>query len=602
MKTCRVLLAALFGLAASSAFAAPLSEKQQAAIHDEVLSRAKGFVAAIERADFNAAWSYIAEVPEFQWADADGRAYGFADTRKSWQESMGQCRSMKYPVLQESVLVLAPDAAVYVANCTGELTLKDGTLLTRGNFTFSSLWKHVGGAWKIVFCHESSLPAETVKAAVAPANAPAGTTAAVLRMLDEYFAAVNARDPAKFLGFFVGTEDLTVFEDNDLRLSRKDFVAFVDGFFKDVSQIQATWERRTVNELAPNVAIVTGTFKVDAKDTKGAPMAFRNAFTYVLVKQGERWLMKHVHESSLPKESAPTATAPSQAALEAAIREADAAWEKAVEAKSIDQTLAFYDAEAVTAGPAMFPARGLPAFRENWLKLFARPDFALTWKSDKVAVSESATVAYSTGTWSMSGPSENGPYLAVWRKQADGQWKVLIDAAWRAVPMAAAGDKTAQVTANTEIVEPPKPPRRVVTGVNAAGKSVVVSDGPVPPEGASASKGGNGADLWLLDHVPADLADSHDPIAGYKKRQWPPTGGVIARVATWPPGFAVQKHQSATIDFVFIISGSLELLLEEGSVTLGPGDSVVQRGTKHGWRVVGDQPCTLAAVLLAATK
>jgi len=72
-----------------------------------------------------------------------------------------------------------------------------------------------------------------------------------------------------------------------------------------VSQIEATWEQRTVNELAPNVAVVTGTFKVDAKDTKGAPMVFRNAFTFVLVKQGERWLVKHVHESSLPAAPAP---------------------------------------------------------------------------------------------------------------------------------------------------------------------------------------------------------------------------------------------------------------------------------------------------------
>ena len=192
-----------------------------------------------------------------------------------------------------------------------------------------------------------------------------------------------------------------------------------------------------------------------------------------------------------------------KSSVETAIREADAAWARAVADKSIERTLAFYDSEAATAGSAMFPARGLPAFRDNWAKLFARPDFALTWKADNVVVSESATVAYSAGTWSMPGPNENGPYLALWRKQPDGQWKVLIDAAWRAAPLAAARDKTAVVTANTDIVEPPKTPRRVVTGVNAVGKSVVVSDGPVPPEGASAAKGTIGADLWLLDHVPA---------------------------------------------------------------------------------------------------
>lgn len=117
---------------------------------------------------------------------------------------------------------------------------------------------------------------------------------------------------------------------------------------------------------------------------------------------------------------------------EAAIRQADEAWVKAIEAKSVDLTAAVYDHEAVTAGSAMFPARGIAAFRENWATLFSQPDFNLTWKTDTIVVIESGTIAYATGTWSQLGPTGNvtGPYLAVWRKQPDGQWKVLIDAAW----------------------------------------------------------------------------------------------------------------------------------------------------------------------------
>lgn len=123
--------------------------------------------------------------------------------------------------------------------------------------------------------------------------------AEIFATLDAYFAAVNARDPQKFLTFFIQSEDLTVIEDKDLRLSRKAFVEFVDGFFKDVSEIQATWETREVHPLSPSSAVVTGIFRVKAKDAKGAPMAFRSAFTFVLVKQGTVWRVKHVHESSL---------------------------------------------------------------------------------------------------------------------------------------------------------------------------------------------------------------------------------------------------------------------------------------------------------------
>jgi len=132
----------------------------------------------------------------------------------------------------------------------------------------------------------------------APAPQPTQQTA-ILGMLDDYFAAVNARDPSRFLRFFVETEDLTVIEDKDQRLSRKAFVEFLDGFFKDVTEVRATWEKREVFLLTPGAATVVGTFRVAAKDTKGAPMAFRNAFTFVLVRRDGRWLVKHVHESSL---------------------------------------------------------------------------------------------------------------------------------------------------------------------------------------------------------------------------------------------------------------------------------------------------------------
>jgi ketosteroid isomerase-like protein len=115
---------------------------------------------------------------------------------------------------------------------------------------------------------------------------------------------------------------------------------------------------------------------------------------------------------------------------EAAVRQADEPWVKAIASKSVEQTVALYDAEASTAGSAMPPARGLAGIRAMWAKLFAKPNFFLTWKTDKVVVTESGTMASSTGSWRGAKPNETGPFLAVWRKQRDGAWKVLIDAAW----------------------------------------------------------------------------------------------------------------------------------------------------------------------------
>jgi ketosteroid isomerase-like protein len=115
--------------------------------------------------------------------------------------------------------------------------------------------------------------------------------------------------------------------------------------------------------------------------------------------------------------------------LETAIRLTDEAWAKAIAAKSVKDSVSFYDADAVTAGSAMPTAQGLAGIEAMWTKLFAQPDFSLNWKADKIAITESGTVAYSTGIW-FWGTDMKGPYLAVWRKQPNGQWKVLVDAAW----------------------------------------------------------------------------------------------------------------------------------------------------------------------------
>jgi len=118
---------------------------------------------------------------------------------------------------------------------------------------------------------------------------------------------------------------------------------------------------------------------------------------------------------------------------EAAIRQADEAWAKAVASKSVEATCAFYDPEALTAG-IMTPARGLDGIRKMWVEGFAQKGFSLAWKAERIVITESETMAYSSGTWRMAGPDATGPYLAVWRKQPDGQWKVLIDAAWYSGP------------------------------------------------------------------------------------------------------------------------------------------------------------------------
>jgi quercetin dioxygenase-like cupin family protein len=58
-------------------------------------------------------------------------------------------------------------------------------------------------------------------------------------------------------------------------------------------------------------------------------------------------------------------------------------------------------------------------------------------------------------------------------------------------------------------------------------------------------------------------------------------------------------HATDTLDFAVILDGSIELETESDATVLGVGDCVVQRGTQHRWRVVGDGPCTYLVALFS---
>jgi hypothetical protein len=58
-------------------------------------------------------------------------------------------------------------------------------------------------------------------------------------------------------------------------------------------------------------------------------------------------------------------------------------------------------------------------------------------------------------------------------------------------------------------------------------------------------------------------------------------------------------HQTDTIDFDTVLTGSIDLLLDDGDHPLSAGDCVVVTGVDHGWRV-GSEGATLAVVMLGS--
>jgi len=62
-------------------------------------------------------------------------------------------------------------------------------------------------------------------------------------------------------------------------------------------------------------------------------------------------------------------------------------------------------------------------------------------------------------------------------------------------------------------------------------------------------------------------------------------------------------HRTDTTDFGVLLSGNMALELDDGAeVVLSPGDVLIENGTRHRWRVVGDVPATLASFIIGARR
>ena len=167
--------------------------------------------------------------------------------------------------------------------------------------------------------------------------------------------------------------------------------------------------------------------------------------------------------------------------------------------------------------------------------------------------------------------------------------------------------------------------RRIVTGHDGKGKSVITIDG--PPARSLGEEAGGLYELWntdgneinTLDEI--DRADSEvllsPPNGGTKFRYFqinPTPEGVPADLIEAATAEAFEKmgaahhrvdttrhpamHKTKTIDYIILLKGDVTLLLDNEEVDLKPFDVVVQRGTNHAWVNNGNEPALFIAVLI----
>lgn len=166
--------------------------------------------------------------------------------------------------------------------------------------------------------------------------------------------------------------------------------------------------------------------------------------------------------------------------------------------------------------------------------------------------------------------------------------------------------------------------RRIVTGVNDAGRSFIVSDTELPAgdiaPGQPVSTG-----LWLTDRSPASNTGIEDPVPGGVVATIPPAdrGGSIFRIVDLAPdtqahrapedmerrGAIVDRerwarragfHMTNTVDYAIVLEGEVYAVLDEGETLMRAGDVLIQRGTHHGWSNRSDRLCRMAFILIDA--
>jgi hypothetical protein len=174
----------------------------------------------------------------------------------------------------------------------------------------------------------------------------------------------------------------------------------------------------------------------------------------------------------------------------------------------------------------------------------------------------------------------------------------------------------------------PKSIRRVVTGHNAAGRSVFVMDEAAPHVYQRSPGSAVVTELWETRSAPADNRGQAE-VTNHPFRLAPPAHGTVFRIIHYPPdrerlaALAHERaagddgsghisaldrgsprhpgfHKTASTDYAIVLAGEIYALMDEGEVKLTAGDVLVQRGTNHAWSNRTDEPAIVAFVLVDA--
>ena len=140
--------------------------------------------------------------------------------------------------------------------------------------------------------------------------------------------------------------------------------------------------------------------------------------------------------------------------------------------------------------------------------------------------------------------------------------------------------------------------RRVVTGHDEHGKAVVKIDD--RGKHVKSSRPNMTQQLiWTTNDLPVQFAEDGED-KGARDIGTTITNGSVFRVIEFEPGVAPRNHRTDSIDYAVVLSGEIDMEMDDTVVHLRAGDVLVQRATIHNWVNTGTEPCVIAFVLIGA--
>ena len=173
-------------------------------------------------------------------------------------------------------------------------------------------------------------------------------------------------------------------------------------------------------------------------------------------------------------------------------------------------------------------------------------------------------------------------------------------------------------------------PRRVLTAIDAEGRSYIAEDGPSPADFVLPSSTYRSSNMWRTHAAPGAIAAPDDIVE--QRGVLPPSHGTVLRVIDFPPigdatpeeraamakavfaalypdadhhegsARSASMHTTDTIDYAIVLEGEFVSVWARDETLLRAGDILIQRGTAHGWENRAERVARIAFVLIDAVR